>query len=188
MAAALAGEDFEDGARSAEAALGGLIRIGGGADGDGLFAVDAAQFLAEEVGGGGLGVDGIFEVLRGNFHELVGIAGVAIFAAEFAPPVGIDGPLKRHVGPGAVEDAARGQLEIPHFALFLEQFAPGSQSRDAYELHGCYFRLLFAFWQVRFRTGGYNMPMPENTFPENLDAVLRKWLHCRCGCFPPLAS
>src|ERR1019366_7449284 len=105
----------------------------------------------------------------------VGIAGIAIFAPEFAPPVGIDGPLERHVGPGAVENAARGQLEIPHFALFLEQFAPGSQSRDAYELHGCYFRFLFAFWQEQFRVAGYNMPMPENTLPENLDAVLRKY-------------
>ena len=63
--AALFGEDFEDGAGALEAALGGLVGVGGGADGDAFVLVlNAGEFLAEEVGGGGLGVDFVFEIRR----------------------------------------------------------------------------------------------------------------------------
>src|ERR1035438_2385882 len=107
LAAAFAREDFQDGAGAAVAALGGLIRIGGGSDGDVVRAVDAAQFLTQQVGGGRFSVDPVFEILRRHFHEFVGIARIAILAGEFAAAIRVDGPLKRHPRAGAVEDAAR---------------------------------------------------------------------------------
>ena len=51
---------------------------------------------------GGRGVDG------GGLEELVGVAGVAVFAAELAAAEGVDGPvvLELAFGDGAIEDGA----------------------------------------------------------------------------------
>src|SRR5689334_550740 len=70
-----------------------------------------------------------------HLHEFMGIAGVAVFASKLAPAVGIDGPLERHSGFGAVEDAARGNLEILDGAFGFEQFALRCQARDAGKCH-----------------------------------------------------
>ena len=48
MPAAFAREDLEDGPRPPEAAFGGLVRIGRGADGNGVLAVDTRELLAKE--------------------------------------------------------------------------------------------------------------------------------------------
>ena len=134
--AALSGEDLQDGAGAFEAALGGLVRVGGGADGDAFVLVlNARQFLPEKVAGGGLGVDLVFEIRRVEFHELVSVAGIAVLAADFAAPVGVDGPAEGHVGFGAVQDTPRRNFEILHAALGFEQFALGSESGDPHECH-----------------------------------------------------
>ena len=92
---------------------------------------EAAQLLAEEVSGGGFGVDLVFEILGSHFHELVGVAGVAVFAGELAAAVGIDGPLEGHVGLDAIEDGAGGKLEILDGALGFEKVAVRCQASDA---------------------------------------------------------
>src|ERR1019366_5423590 len=76
--AALPGEDLQDRAGGFGAALGGLIGIGGGADGDSFVLVlNAGEFLAKQVAGGRFGVDFGLEVGGVEFHELVGVAGKA---------------------------------------------------------------------------------------------------------------
>ena len=134
--AALPGEDLQDGARAFEAPLGGLVGVRGGADGDAFVLVrNARQFLAQQVAGRALGVDLVFEIGRVEFHELVGVAGIAVFAADFAAAVRVDGPAEGHVGFGAVQDAPRRNFEILHAALGFEQFALGSESGDPHECH-----------------------------------------------------
>ena len=90
-----------------------------------VLAVDAAQFLTQEMCGGGLRVDLVFEIEGVHFHELVGVAGVAVFASEFATAIGVDGPLEGHGGFSAVQNAAGGDFKILDGALSFEQFALG---------------------------------------------------------------
>ncbi len=118
-----------------KAALGGLIGVGGGADGDAVFAGDAPQFLAQQVGGGRFGVDLVLERGHLHFHEFVGVARIAIFAAELAAAVGIDAPTERHAGLDPVQHAARRDFEILNAALGFEQFAGGGELGDSYECH-----------------------------------------------------
>lgn len=132
MAAVFAGEDLQDGARAAEAALGGLVRVRGGPYGDAVLQRNPGQFAAQDARCGGFGVDLIFEfggVLHS--HEFVGIAGVAVAAAELAAPVGVNGPAEGHIGLGAIEDGAGGNLEIADLRLRLQQIALGGQACNA---------------------------------------------------------
>src|SRR5690242_9352454 len=72
----------------------------------------------------------------------MGIAGVAVFTAEFAAAVGIDGPLERHGRLGSVKDASGGDLEVLNGALGFEQVAGGSKACNAQECHAT----IFAFY------------------------------------------
>jgi hypothetical protein len=56
-----------------------------------------------------------------QFHELVRIAGVAVFTAKFATPIWIDHPAERHPRAGAFrEKTAGGEVEIFDLALGLD--------------------------------------------------------------------
>jgi len=119
------GEDFEDAACDADAALDGLVGVGCGADGDLFVGVDVAEFLFEEPGGVFFQIDFALEgqgpgllrdvecaASRGcercGLQELVSVAGEAVLAAEFAAAVGIDGVGHPELafGDRAIEDGA----------------------------------------------------------------------------------
>ena len=121
----LAGEDFEEATRDADAALNRLVGIGGCSDRDLFGGVDGAELLFEEPGSVLFEVDFLLEglgpgLLRnvehagrwridgGGLEEFVGIAGVAVFAAELTSAEGVDGPvmLELTLGDGAVEYGA----------------------------------------------------------------------------------
>ncbi len=127
------GQFFQDGAGHFEAALGGLIGIGGGSDGNLLPRLHPAQFLPQQVGGMLLDVDLLLEIHAvAHFHELVGVAGVAVFAGKLAAAIGIDGPLEGHAHAGAaVEQGTHGQSEVFDFVSLAEGFGLGRQARDA---------------------------------------------------------
>jgi hypothetical protein len=75
--------------------------------------IQLAQLPAQDLRGGRLGVDlGLEFAPVFHPHELVRVARITVLAAELAAAVGIDGPLEGHVGLGAVEDAARADLEV----------------------------------------------------------------------------
>ena len=103
-------ELLEDGACDFVTALGGLVGIGRGTDGNLFAGLDLLEFLAQQVGGVLLDEDFVLEILVGHLHELVRVAGVTIFAGEFASAVGIDRPGERQVAIAnhAVEQRARG--------------------------------------------------------------------------------
>ena len=126
-------ENLEDGVRPHETPLGGLIRIGRRADCNGLAFIDFRQLALQNFGHSRFRVDLVFECGGVFFHELVRVAGVAIFAAEFAAAVGIDGPAERHARFGPVQQAARGDLEILHGAFGFENLALRSQLCNPYQ-------------------------------------------------------
>ena len=131
IAALAFGEDFEDGAGSAEAALGRLIGIGCGADGYRLIWGYFAQVSAQQRGGVGLGVDLVFEFAGVEVHEFVRVAGVAVAASELAAAVGVDRPFEGQARFGAVEEAAGGEFEVLYLALGFQSLAFRGQFRDA---------------------------------------------------------
>ena len=125
--ALLFGEDFEDAVGDADAALDGLVGIGGGADGYFIGWIYVAELLFEEPCGVLFEVDFVLEgegpellgdVVGagrwsgdgGGLEKLVGIAGVAVFAAELAAAEGVDGPGdgELSLGDGFVKDGAGG--------------------------------------------------------------------------------
>ena len=65
---------------------------------------------------------GLVLLTRPQLQELVRIAGIAVDAAEFAAAVRIDGPLERHALGSAVQEAARGKLEVLDGAFGGETF------------------------------------------------------------------
>jgi len=183
--ALLAGEDFEERAGDAYAALYGLVWVGGGADGDLFGWIDGAEFLLEEPGGVFFEVDLVLEgegpgLLRdvegagrgrvdgGGLEELVGIAGKAVFAAELAAAVGVDGPviLELAFGDGAVEDGA--WLEGAEFdlvavvgvgglggkACHAEEARAGVGVKDGEEGVGSEFDFRHFFASLEMRVGG----------------------------------
>jgi hypothetical protein len=88
-----------------------------------------------------------------QFHKLVGVARIAVSEAELAAPVRIQAPLKRHAGPGSVEQAAGFHLEIPDYPFGFQYFALRRKFRDSdqarqgriAEQHPFNIRLLFAY-------------------------------------------
>ena len=112
--APMQGEFFQDAARDLEALLGRLVGIGGRADGDLLAALHLFQFLPQEPRGLLLDVDLALEVEAvAHFHELMGVARVAVFAGEFAAAIGIDRPLEGNSLAGAtIEQRLRGEGEV----------------------------------------------------------------------------
>ena len=120
-------EQVEDGAGQTVFSLGGLIGIGGGADGDGFSGGERAQFGAERGGIEVFDVNLLFEVFGlAELHEFVGVAGVAILAAEFAAAIGVDHPAEGHARAGAARYVfAGGELEVFGAALGFERGALG---------------------------------------------------------------
>jgi hypothetical protein len=122
----------------------------------------AGELLAEEMAGGRFGVDFGLEIGGVEFHELVGVAGKAVGAADFAPAVRVDGPAEGHVGFGAVQDAPRRNLEILHAALGFEGLALGSELGDPHKCHGLFslfIRLLARGEFGRIWSLGWNLPI-----------------------------
>ena len=161
--AALPREHLQDGARSPEAPLGRLVRIGGRPDGDASsLRLMRRSSCRSRWPRRALGVDLVLEIGRVQFHEFVGVARVAVFAAEFAAAVRVDGPLERHVGLGAVENAARRNLEILAPAAWLRAVRFGQPVGRCPRVPYSYFRLLFAFLQVECKRPMYffrNLPI-----------------------------
>ena len=101
--AGAAGEDFEERAGDFRGALDGLVRIGGGTEGDFFGGINLSELLLEEPGGVVFQVDVAFEGglpgwrfafgdgRGGGLEELVGVAGVAVAAGELAAAVRVDG-------------------------------------------------------------------------------------------------
>ena len=70
-----------------------------------------------------------------HFHELVGVAGIAVFAGEFAAAIGIDGPGEGHANAGAaIQQRADRQGEVFDLVSLAQRFALRGQTGDAYEL------------------------------------------------------
>jgi len=125
------GEGFENGACAFETAFGGLVGIGRGADGDAAGGVCAAQFAAEDLANVGFRVDAVLKIgAVAQFHEFMGIPGIAITAAKLTTPVRVDTPRKRHAGPGPVEHAAAIDLEIPDGPFGFQDFAFGRKASN----------------------------------------------------------
>src|SRR5581483_5733700 len=94
----MVGELLEDRARDFIAVLGGLIGIGGRAQRDGFAWFDTPEFVAQKLGGVLLDVNLLFELQAvAHLHKLVGVAGIAIAAAELASAVWIDRPGEGHL-------------------------------------------------------------------------------------------
>src|SRR5262249_44920967 len=92
------GKFLQNSASDFIAALGRLIWVRGGSESNRFARLHLAQFLAEQICGMLFDIDLLLEFHAvAHFHELVGITGVAIAAAELASAVGIDGPGKRHL-------------------------------------------------------------------------------------------
>src|SRR5260370_1741070 len=90
-------ELFEDAARDFVAALGGLVRVGRGAQGNAFPRLDTSEVAAQQLRCVLLYVDLLLELPAvAQLHEFVGIARVAILAAKFAAAVRIDGPGEGH--------------------------------------------------------------------------------------------
>src|SRR4051812_45279750 len=113
MPATFFGEDFEDGSRAQEAALGWLVGIGRSADGDALVLVlHAPELLPEQIAWRCFRINFILKIRRLQFHEFVRISRVTILAADLAAPVRVDGPAEGHVWFGAVQNTPPRNLEI----------------------------------------------------------------------------
>ena len=127
-------ELFQNSAGDFVAALGRLVGIGGGAERDRFIGLNAAQFVAEQAGSVLLDVDLLLELHAiAHFHKLVGVAGVAVAASEFATAVRIDGPGEGHltVADAAVQQRFVRESEVLDVVPFAEGFAFGGQPGDA---------------------------------------------------------
>src|SRR4051812_42852494 len=83
-----------------------LIRIGRGAERNRFTGLYAGQFFCQMSFDVALGKNPVFELLTiTQFHELVGVSGIAISATELAAPVRVEAPGERHAGPDPVERA-----------------------------------------------------------------------------------
>jgi hypothetical protein len=92
------GEDLQQRPRHPVLPLGGLVGVGGGADGDGLPVQGGlAQAADQRLGRALLDEDLLLEVLpAAEIEETVGVAGGAVGAAQLTAPVGVDRPGERH--------------------------------------------------------------------------------------------
>src|SRR4029077_8030286 len=80
------------------AALGRLIWVRGGAERDRFIRLNAAQFMAQQVGGVLFHVNLLLESHTvAHLHKFVRVAGVAVAASEFASTIGVDRPSEGHL-------------------------------------------------------------------------------------------
>src|SRR6478672_6923686 len=100
----MSGEFLQNSASDLIAAFGRLIRVRGSSQGDGFVGLHPSEFTAQQVGSMLLHIDFLLELQAvAHFHELVGVAGIAVAASELASAVGIDSPGKWHL---ALADAS----------------------------------------------------------------------------------
>ncbi len=85
-------EFLQNRARNLVTPLGGLVRVGGGPNGDRLAILNLPQLLAQQIRGVLLDEDLVLEVFVGHFHEFVRVAGITVFAGKLAAPIRIDRP------------------------------------------------------------------------------------------------
>ena len=129
----------------------------------GLALGDLLQFAAQQFRGGGLGVDLVLEILAVlHPHEFMGIAGIAVFAAEFAATVWVDGPGEGHIRLGPVQNAASLDFEILDLRLRFQQRAFGGQFGDPDEHSPS-----FAFYSPLVKWGG-TQKKPQGLHPLRL--------------------
>src|SRR5207302_8878890 len=132
--AAVARELFENSVRDSIATLGGLVGIGRGTEGNAFSPLDAPQFAAQQVRGVLLDVDFLLELYTvAHLHELVGVAGVAVFARELAAAIGIDGPGERKTATAgaAVENRFRRECEVFNVVALAQGFTLRGEAGDA---------------------------------------------------------
>src|SRR5262249_12277760 len=142
--------------RDPVSALRRLIRIGGGSDPDCLSWLHFLELAAKRARVEALRVDLALELERvTQLHELVGVAGVAIFATKPAPAGRSHRPDKRQRPARAPPDvAARVNLEIFDALLRLDQRTISGKLGDSdergggriLEQHGEGPGLIFAFY------------------------------------------
>src|SRR5271167_5049705 len=69
-----------------------------------------------------------------HFHELMGVAGIAVLAGELASAVGIDGPSEGHADTGAaVEQGTDREGEVFNFVSLAQGFPLRSEPSDTNE-------------------------------------------------------
>ena len=85
-------EFFENAARDFVAALGWLVGISRGAERNGFPRLHPPEVVPQQFRGMLLDVDLLLELRAvAHFHEFMGVAGIAVAAAEFAAAVRVDG-------------------------------------------------------------------------------------------------
>src|SRR5690348_11807140 len=116
--------------------LGGLIRIGGRADGDFFPRTNFLEVTTQQPGGLLLHEDLVLK-LAGvtHLHELVRVAGVAVFAGELTATIRIDcpGEGKTPSRVAAVEDGANRQGKKLHLMTSVDTLSLIGQLGDANE-------------------------------------------------------
>src|SRR5258708_14695681 len=122
----MARELFENAAGDLVTALGRLVRIGRGSQGDAFARLDLFQIAPQQFRRVLLDIDFLFKLPAiAQFHEFVGVTRIAILAAELAPAVRIDGPGKRHATPAdaAVQQTLRWKREVFYLMALAQGFA-----------------------------------------------------------------
>src|SRR5207244_13132723 len=72
-----------------------------------------------------------------HFHELVGVAGVAVAASELASAVRVDGPGEGHlaIANAAVQQRLGRQREVFDLVAFAQGFSGGGKDRKSTRLN-----------------------------------------------------
>ena len=97
----MTGKLLENSARDFIAALGRLVGIGSGSERNGFPWLDSTQVAPQQIRSVLLDIDFLLELRAvAHFHELVRVAGIAVFAGELTAAVGIDGPGERAAAVG----------------------------------------------------------------------------------------
>src|ERR1017187_5963686 len=114
-----------------------LIGISRRANGNLLSTLDLFQFRSQKRRRLLLDKNLSFELHAvAQFHELVGIARIAILAGELAAAIRIDGPGKGKIAPAhhPIEQRSRPQREVLDVVPFAERLTSSRNPRDADQL------------------------------------------------------
>ncbi len=125
---------IEDGARNLETPLGRLIRVSRGANRNLFPALDLFQLRPKKRRCLLLDENLPFEVRTvPQFHELVGVACIAILASKLTPAIRIDRPRERQIAPAhhAAEQRSRPERKVLDLVSLAQRFTFGGDPRDA---------------------------------------------------------
>ncbi len=124
---------LQQAARHLEALLRRLVGVGGRAQRDGLAPLHLLQIAPQQPRRLLLDVNLALEVQPvAHFHELVGIARIAVFAGEFAAAIRVNGPGEGYALRGAAaQDGARVQGEELNQVALAEGLALSRQFGNA---------------------------------------------------------